>query len=72
MNINEEKTEVLFGWRNIPVTDPWQVVSSSGRAEKLSISNKALDEWMFCACKWCLTARTKSFLNHSARILELF
>jgi len=53
MNINEEKTEVLFGWRNIPVTDPWQVVSSSGQAEKLSISNKALGEWMFCACKRC-------------------
>ena len=39
---------VVFGGRNMHVTDPSRLLSSSGCGEQLSINNRAFGEWMFC------------------------
>lgn len=63
-------SKVVLGGRNRQVMKPLQPFSSSGWAEQLSISNKALGKWIICTCWWRLTAGKKSFLNHSVKISE--
>ena len=52
--------EVVLGGRNMHLTEPSRLLSSSGCAEQLSINNRAFGERMFCKHWWRLTAGTNS------------